>query len=61
MHVVLQLAAKVLVAIFFAGTVGSMIVVLITFVEDLALVVPDSESADEDGRLRQFAHENARR
>ena len=44
MDALLQLIARIFVAVFLVGTVGSMVVVIISFVEDLELLV---ESDDE--------------
>ena len=44
MDAVLQFVAKILVVIFLIGVVGSLVVVLISFVEDLELLV---ETDDE--------------
>ena len=46
MTVLLQFLAKMFVVVFLAGVIGSMVVVLISFVEDLELLV---ESDDEAG------------
>jgi hypothetical protein len=40
----LLFAARILVALFFLGIAGSLIVVVITFVEDLELFVRDKET-----------------
>lgn len=44
MDQVLQIVARVFVFLFLAGVIGSMVVVMISFVEDLELLV---ESDDE--------------
>jgi len=48
----LQIVAKVFVVVFFSGVIGSMIVVIISFVEDLELLVEsdDEPSVDAAGR-----------
>ena len=46
MDQVLQTVAKVFVFLFLVGVIGSMVVVMISFVEDLELLV---ESDDEPG------------
>ena len=52
MDQVLQVVASVFVFLFFAGVIGSMIVVMISFVEDLELLVEsdDEPSVDAAGR-----------
>ena len=45
MSVLLQFFAKIFVVLFLAGVIGSMIVVLISFVEDLELLVESDEAA----------------
>lgn len=45
MDVLLQFAAKIMVVIFFVGVVGSMVVVVISFVEDLELLVETDDEA----------------
>jgi len=42
-------AVKSLVALFLLGMVGSLVVIVITFVEDLELVIRDEESKDQIG------------
>jgi hypothetical protein len=44
---VLLLAAKSLVVMFFLGIVGSLIVVVVTFVEDLELLYRDEKLTEE--------------
>ena len=39
----LELFARVFVLMFFAGIVGSLVVVMISFVEDLELLVEDDD------------------
>ena len=47
MDAVLQFVAKIMVVMFFAGVIGSMVVVLISFVEDLELLIEtDDERVD---------------
>ena len=46
MESLLQFLARIFVFVFFAGVIGSMVVVVISFVEDLELLV---ESDDELG------------
>ena len=46
MDSLLQAVAKIFVFIFLTGVIGSMVVVVISFVEDLELLV---ESDDEPG------------
>jgi hypothetical protein len=45
MDVLLQFAAKIMVVIFLVGAVGSMVVVVISFVEDLELLVESDDEA----------------
>jgi hypothetical protein len=47
MHSVLQFGAKVLVVMFLIGIVGSLIVIVITFVQDLDLLFEDEELASQ--------------
>ncbi len=48
MDLLLQGVAKIFVVLFLAGVVGSMIVVLISFVEDLELLVEADDANDVD-------------
>jgi hypothetical protein len=48
MNALLQIAARIFVVLFFVGIVGSMVVVLISFVEDLELLVETDDSAEID-------------
>jgi hypothetical protein len=43
-----QLVARIFVALFFAGVVGSMIVVIISFVEDLELLVDTDDGTGNE-------------
>jgi hypothetical protein len=45
----LLFAAKLLTRLFLVGAVGSLVVIAITFVEDLELFFPDKESKDQIG------------
>ena len=47
----LQFAAKLFVVVFFVGVVGSMVVVLISFVEDLELLVDTNEPSSVDATV----------
>ena len=51
MDSLLQLIARIFVFIFFAGIIGSMVVVVISFFEDLELLVEsdDEPSVDATG------------
>jgi hypothetical protein len=51
MDSLLQLIAKIFVVIFFVGIIGSMVVVIISFFEDLELLVEsdDEPSVDATG------------
>jgi len=53
MNALLQLVARIFVALFFAGAVGSMVVVLISFFEDLDLLVESDSDGDVDGTKAQ--------
>ncbi|HEX4664083.1 MAG TPA: hypothetical protein VH196_06800 [Terriglobales bacterium] len=48
MSVLLQFFAKVFVGVFLSGVIGSMVVVLISFVEDLELLVESDDEAAVD-------------
>jgi hypothetical protein len=48
MDSLLQLVGKIFVILFFVGVVGSLIVVLISFVEDLELLVESDEEPSVD-------------
>ena len=48
MDVVLQFVAKIAVMIFLIGVVGSMVVVLISFVEDLDLLIETDDETRVD-------------
>jgi hypothetical protein len=52
MDVMLQLFAKILVVLFFVGVVGSLIVVVLSFIEDVDLLFEsdDPPGADAPGR-----------
>ncbi len=49
MNALLQLVARLFVILFFVGIVGSLVVVLISFVEDLELLVETDDAAEIDG------------
>ncbi|GEM_PF-3030435 len=49
MNALLQLVARLFVIVFFVGIVGSLVVVLISFVEDLELLVEHDDAAEIDG------------
>ena len=51
MNAVLQFVANVFVVIFFIGVVGSMVVVVISFVEDLELLVETDDEPQIDAAL----------
>ncbi len=50
----LQLLAKILVVLFFTGVIGSMIVVVLSFIEDVDLLFESDEppSAEAPGRAQ---------
>ena len=48
MNALLQVAASLFVVLFFVGVVGSMVVVLISFVEDLELLGKSDDAAEID-------------
>jgi hypothetical protein len=52
MDAVLQFVAKIMVVIFFAGVIGSMVVVLISFVEDLELLIETDDERVDAARPR---------
>jgi len=45
----LLFAAKILIVLFLFGIVGSLVVILATFIEDLELVLRDEEAKDQIG------------
>jgi hypothetical protein len=45
-NAVLLFATHILIAVFLLGLVGSLIVIMVTFVEDLELLFADEESTD---------------
>ena len=47
MSAFLLFAAKLLIFLFLFGIVGSLIVILVTFIEDLELLFQDEESRDQ--------------
>ena len=49
MSVVLLFAAKLLIFLFLFGIVGSLVVIVVTFIEDLELLLRDEESTDQIG------------
>ena len=53
MNALLQIAARSFVTLFFVGIVGSLVVVLISFIEDLELLVEGDEAAEIDGTKSQ--------
>ena len=48
MNALLQIAARIFVVVFLVGTVGSLVVVLISFIEDLELLVDTDDAAEID-------------
>ncbi|MBV9180156.1 MAG: hypothetical protein JO356_02500 [Acidobacteria bacterium] len=53
MDALLQFVAKIMVVIFLVGVIGSMVVVLISFVEDLELLIEtDDETRVDAARPR---------
>jgi|GraSoiStandDraft_51_1057287.scaffolds.fasta_scaffold538497_2 hypothetical protein len=48
MSMLFQFLAKIFVVVFLAGVIGSMVVVLISFVEDLELLVESDDEAAVD-------------
>ena len=53
MSVLLQFGARIFVVMFLAGVVGSVVVVLISFVEDLELLVESDDEATVDRAVPQ--------
>lgn len=53
MNALLQFMARLFVVLFFVGIVGSLVVVLISFVEDLELLVETDDPAEIDGAKSQ--------
>jgi hypothetical protein len=51
MSALLQFIAKIFVVLFLTGVIGSMIVVLISFVEDLELLVESDDEAAVDAAV----------
>jgi hypothetical protein len=51
MDALVQLGAKMFVILFFVGVIGSMIVVVISFVEDFELLVETDEPSSVDATL----------
>jgi len=51
MDALVQLGAKIFVILFFVGVIGSMIVVVISFVEDLELLVETDEPSSVDASV----------
>ena len=47
----LQLIAKISVGIFFVGVIGSMVVVVISFVEDFELLIESDEPSSVDATV----------
>jgi hypothetical protein len=48
MNAALQFLARIFVVLFLVGVVGSMVVVLVSFVEDLELLVETDDEANVD-------------
>jgi hypothetical protein len=55
MSALLQFVARMFVVVFLAGVVGSMVVVLISFVEDLELLVESDEAAVDRAVPRAYS------
>ena len=53
MNTLLQIVARLFVVLFLIGVVGSLVVVLISFVEDLELLVESDDTAEIDGTKSQ--------
>ena len=52
MNLVLQFLAKLFVVIFLIGVMGSLVVVAVSFVEDLDLLI-ESDDENVDGAIRR--------
>jgi len=50
MDVLLQILAKVFIIVFLIGVAGSMVVVVVSFVEDLDLLI-ESDDENVDGAI----------
>ena len=48
MNALLQMVARIFIVLFLVGIVGSLVVVLISFVEDLELLVETDDAAEID-------------
>ena len=48
MNALLHIVARIFVVLFLVGIVGSLVVVLISFVEDLELLVETDDAAEID-------------
>ena len=56
MSILLQFLARMFVVVFLTGVIGSMVVVLISFVEDLELLVErDNEAAVDRAVPRAYS------
>jgi hypothetical protein len=53
MNALLQFVARLFVILFFVGIVGSLVVVLISFIEDLELLVETDDAAEIDDAKSQ--------
>ena len=53
MNTLLQFVTRLFVILFLVGIVGSLVVVLISFVEDLELLVETDDAAEIDGAKSQ--------
>ena len=49
MSALLSALAEILFVVFILGIVGSFVVIVVTFIEDLDLFLGDKESSDEVG------------
>lgn len=58
MSAVLQFTAHILIFLFLFGLAGSLIVIGITFIEDLELLIADEESTEASVKLSRDPHTN---
>ena len=56
----MQLASKVLVALFFVGILGSLAVIVITLIEDLQLFFHHTEMTDPNGSKEKMPNREQR-
>jgi len=53
MNAALQFFARICVLLFLIGVAGSLVVVVVSFVQDLELLVADDDEADVDAAKSQ--------